>query len=60
MSSFTKGWSSTSHFFDLAVFTCFHYTWQHNIEFVVRLTQGLSATDALYQDYSEYTYRIRY
>jgi len=26
---------------------------QHNIEYVVVLTQGLTATDALYQDYSE-------
>jgi len=48
MSSFTKCWSSTSCVFDLDVFTCVRYTWQHNIEFVVRLTQRLSTTDAIY------------
>lgn len=23
-----EGWSSTSYFFDLGTYTCFHYTWQ--------------------------------
>jgi hypothetical protein len=47
-------------FYDLGVYTCFRCTWQPKTEFTVRLTQGVSAIDALYQYYAELPDRIKY
>jgi len=53
-------WSSMLYFFDLSVYTCFPHTSQPKTEFMVRLTQVVSATYVPYQNDSKLSYQTRY
>jgi len=60
VSNLTEGWFSMLYFFYLEICTCFHYTWQLKTEFMVRLTYGVSAIDAIYEGCSELSCWIWY